>query len=695
MTTKITKAVLEKLNEQLKCTICFETYVDPKVLQCFHVYCQRCLAQLAQHSQGDLSISCPTCRQVTPILQESGVAGLRPAFHINHLLEIHRSAGEITRKQGKPCPKHAEEVVKLYCETCRETICLKCAIKGGGHHNHQYNDLGSAFSKVKQEVTSSLEPVKEQVAVMNKALEQLDKCRGEISDQRGTLECRIRGNFRQLRELLDVRETALIGQLNQMTESKLKRLAAQRAEIESNLTQYNSYLQYVGENLLTGDEGDAFTMKASTVRQMVEELTSQFQPDTLKPITRADIEFSGSDKLIVTSCQDYGQLLALGSPDPSKCRASGGGLQKALVGEISTVSLNFEDCQIRELVKMLEFSFVSEITGARLKRWKIVRRKQNLYEISYMPNIKGRHQLYVTVEGQHIKGSPFSVVVKAPVEKLGTPIRIINIGRVTRPVGMAISQKREVFIAGTGRGCISMVSASGDNFLVCSWCGFGQGECRNPQGLALDSVGSLLVADTSNHRIQKFASKGQFMTEVGTKGCGRLQFLYPTSIAFNASNRRLYVVDSGNHRVQILNFNLTFYESFGSSGNSKGQFSEPCGVACDSTGKVYVADSGNHRIQVFTAEGEFLRMFGRCGQGRGELNLPSYITIGSGGSDTVYISETGNHRVSVFTIEGHFVTSFGRRGEEAGEFNFPCGLAVDDGGVVYVCDSENNRIQVF
>ena len=55
----------------------------------------------------------------------------------------------------------------------------------------------------------------------------------------------------------------------------------------------------------------------------------------------------------------------------------------------------------------------------------------------------------------------------------------------------------------------------------------------------------------------------------------------------------------------------------------------------------------------------------------------------------------GNHRVSVFTSEGHFLTSFGGRGEGPGEFNFPCGLAVDSSGFVYVCDSFNNRIQVF
>ena len=40
-------------------------------------------------------------------------------------------------------------------------------------------------------------------------------------------------------------------------------------------------------------------------------------------------------------------------------------------------------------------------------------------------------------------------------------------------------------------------------------------------------------------------------------------------------------------------------------------------------------------------------------------------------------------------------TSFGQKGEGPGEINYPSGLAVDVSGVVYVCDYNNNRFQLF
>ena len=80
---------LKKLDEQLICSICFDTYTDPKLLQCLHVYCQCCLESLVIRKQP-VPVSYQTCRQET-LIPEAGLAGLQSAFHINHFLEIRNS----------------------------------------------------------------------------------------------------------------------------------------------------------------------------------------------------------------------------------------------------------------------------------------------------------------------------------------------------------------------------------------------------------------------------------------------------------------------------------------------------------------------------------------------------------------------------------------------------------------------------
>ena len=589
-------------------------------------------------------------------------------------------------KKASHCFVHEDKELELYCETCGKLICTRCALKGGKHHDHSYEDLGQAFRKYKEEISSSLEPMERQVTIMKKALAQLDSCCGEISDQRAATAVNIHGTFRRLQEVLDVRETELIGQLDQVTRGKLKSLAVQRDQIETTLAQLCSCLHFMRESLRTGSEGDVLMMKTNTVRQ-VKELTIPFQQDILEPSTDADIVFSVRADM-TSACQNYGQVFAAGLPDPSKCHVAGKVAEVAVVGEKCTAilqAINFGGELCKESIKSLECNYVCEITGIGAS-CSVERSGQSQYEISYQPTIKGRHQLHVKVQGQRISGSPFSVTVKSPVEKLGTPI--LTIRGVSLPWGVAINQRGEVVVAEWEGIRVFVFSPSGKKLQS-----FGTRLVGDPREVAVDVEGNILVADSGNHRIQRFTSEGQFLASVGTRGSGHRQFSGPIGIAFNVSNNKVYVTDSDNHRIQVLNFDLNFFSIFGKSGSGNGQFKDPYGIACDSTGKVYVADRSNHRIQVFTAGGKFLHMFGRRGQGRGELDCPVGVAIDTSGM--VYVSERGNDRVSVFTSEGKFVTSFGRRGEGPGEFVSPYGLAVDNSGVVYVCDKWNNRVQLF
>ena len=702
---------IRKLEEQLNCSICLDIYDDPKLLQCFHTYCRKCLVKLVvRDQQKDLSLTCPICRQTTPV-PANGVAGLQSAFQTNEFLRLRdnlikkkdmavsleESKVDVTslspsmKKAISNCFEHVDKEQELYCETCEELICLRCVIRGGKHHSHDYDEIKSAYERYKGEVRPSLEPMEDKLDTVKKALAQLDTRCGEVSDQREVIEDSIHDAIRGLHQLLDVRKTELISVLHQITQAKLKDLATQRDEMETIQAQLSSCLNFVRKSLETESQGGILMMKRNIVKQ-VKELTTPFQPDTLKPNTEADMRFSSSPD-VTTACHYYGKVYAPGDLDPSQCQATGKGLETAVVGEKSTTilqTINFSSKPCSRPIKSLECELVSEITGSRVTG-NIERRGQNQYDIGYWPKTKGKHQLHMKVEGQHIRGSPFCLVVKLPVEKLGNPF--LTIDRVEGPCGVAVNQREEVVVTERDGHCVSVFSRCGKKLQSFGTQGSCYGQFSRPRGVTVDSEGNILVADTINYRIQKCTTTGEFLTAVGTEGRGPLQYNLPSDVTFNAKNNKLYVVDYSNHLVKVLNSDLTFSSTFGKRGSGKGQFYSPWCIACDSTGKVYLTDSGNHRIQVFTAGGKFLRMFGSHGDGRGELNRPAGITIDT--SDIVYVSEINNDRVSVFTCEGQFVTSFGRKGEDPGEFNFPVGLAVDNCGVVYVCDHDNNRIQCF
>ena len=72
----------------------------------------------------------------------------------------------------------------------------------------------------------------------------------------------------------------------------------------------------------------------------------------------------------------------------------------------------------------------------------------------------------------------------------------------------------------------------------------------------------------------------------------------PKGIAVD-SQGFIIVADSGNHRVQVFRGNGEFFYKFGSEGTEPGQFKDMEGLAITTDGKIVVSDKELHRVQIF------------------------------------------------------------------------------------------------
>ena len=747
--SSVAEQALKKVADQLTCAICLEDYKDPKLLQCFHVYCKECLERLVLRDQQGLSLRCPSCRRST-LLPPNSVSGLQPAFLIHHLFEIRdtlvkvkkvkgpqktqcekcqkgdatsfcrdcgqflctvctqihkdwaelsthevisldRLEGDVTQlvpptKKVTYCSKHPTKESDLYCETCEELICRDCIVRV--HRDHQYDLITDAYPKHKNVITDHLQPVKQQLGVVNEAIENLDTRRQQISDQRMAIEANIHKTIRRLQEALEERKTDLIGQLDQLTQQKMKSLAAQRDEFELVQTRLSSCLDFVSESLRTGSQAEILAAKKPVVQQ-IEEMTAEFKPELLVPAEQADLKFTATAE-ITLACSHFGKVY-VSDVSPKKCHATGKGLEVVTVGEQATATMHAVNAEGQECEDPL-VDIACELVSCRNAtsvKCSVKKREGNRYEVCYQPTGRGRHQLHIKVESQHIRGSPFAVLAKLPIQKLGTPIR--TIGGLNRPWGVAVDDRGQIVVAERDGNCVSIFSASGEKIRTFGVRGSAPGQFSEPYGVAIDCDGNLLVSDS--RCIQKFSPQGDFLMSVGTQGSKPLQFNDPLDISINPKNKKMYVCENLEHRVQILNSDFTFSSSFGSYGSGDGQFCLPWGVTTHSSGCVYVVDSSNNCVKVFTEEGQFLRKFGKESKGDGELGYPMSVTIDS--DDTVYVTDNDNHRVSMFTCQGQFLGSFGSYGTAPGQFSAPRGIAVDRDGLVFVCDFGNSCLQIF
>lgn len=113
-----------------------------------------------------------------------------------------------------------------------------------------------------------------------------------------------------------------------------------------------------------------------------------------------------------------------------------------------------------------------------------------------------------------------------------------------------------------------------------------------------------------------------------------------------------------------------------------------------STGNLVIVDWTNFRVLIFnvdnekTYESECLFELERCNQYQ-----PYYVSVNQSNGN-IAVVYTLNHQVIVFDREGKYLFSFGSVGKDYGELYYPRGICYHENDI-FVCDSENNRIQIF
>ncbi|KAI2810241.1 Zinc ion binding, partial [Blomia tropicalis] len=180
-----------------------------------------------------------------------------------------------------------------------------------------------------------------------------------------------------------------------------------------------------------------------------------------------------------------------------------------------------------------------------------------------------------------------------------------------------------------------------------------------PRGVACAPDNSIVVADSSNHRVQVFDSTGRFQFEFGSYGSGEGEFDCLAGVTVNRIGHYI-VSDRYNHRIQVFDASGRFLRAFGTEGRSDGKFSYPWGISTDALGFIYVCDKENHRIQVFQSDGTFVGKFGSIGSRSGMLEHPHYIAVSN--TNRIVVSDSNNHRIQIFDVNGRSLSTFGQEG---------------------------------
>src|SRR5581483_10911073 len=233
-----------------------------------------------------------------------------------------------------------------------------------------------------------------------------------------------------------------------------------------------------------------------------------------------------------------------------------------------------------------------------------------------------------------------------------------------------------------------------------------------PAGLAVDSAGSLLIADLLGNRIRK-VSNGIITTVAGTGVEGysgdsqpatAALLNNPSGVAMDVAGN-IFIADTFNNRIRRIATNGVITTVAGSGGQTysgdngaaiSAAFNLPQGLTLDAVGNIFIADTYNNRIRKIATNGVITTVAGNGAQGyagdggaatNASLNFPYNVAVSATGD--LFIADCYNHRVRMVgtngiinTLVGTGASGYSGDGGPAtnAQLNHPQGLMLDAAG---------------
>ena len=348
-----TSKVSKEIADITECSICTESFREPKVLPCIHTFCLQCLETYGKDKKPGDKADCPICRSVF-VIPAGGFKDLHNNFFMNQLLQLkklscndateqvvncdvcsiisevstavafciechqnmcelcdkkhkvpacsktHRvvsltnkpSAQELIKMAPSFCEHHPTDEIKFYCYDCKITACVVCYVSNK-HNKHECCDVKISAEKFREQLKDDIDKVEACAKQSKDELEKLEMLQSSFISKVGATEREISQRYDQLRLLIDEHQKQLIQTLTLFKKNHMKELETRKDELERQSVIMESFRRYGVEMVDKGTSCD-ISRAANDLHVRADELVRSLKEYTSIPVPKADARFTAS-----------------------------------------------------------------------------------------------------------------------------------------------------------------------------------------------------------------------------------------------------------------------------------------------------------------------------------------------------------------------------------------------------------------
>ena len=617
------------------------------------------------------------CKQCTKYFcQQCGLLHIhdqeKPDHAAHQIISLDRGLDDVARQLSLAeqsaviCGKHNEPVLKVFCEVCRDLVCHDCAQNkhnhGDGSIDHDWTIIQSHLTPLYQENFRLKEAKRTLMEIRNRISQQAERAKGEIAN-----------TIAQIKNRLDESGKKLTEDVDSASKQKLGVIDQQMKELDTVLGHVTECIGEVEQCIEVGTPHQLLLTKPQIISQ-TERVINSVQNKAFQPLELPDIEVVKKSDIIdqIHSCMKVKcSLFKLHPAMEVTCISYS---EIPLVGKKSTIKISLPEISYASVppTSIVKCHLIPPDKTPPIQCSVNESSTSGQYDAFFIPLSRGIHRLHVTVNGIDVRCSRANVFVSVPTIMRGDEL-IKTISNLRTPRGIAVNGMNGfMVVTESHRHCISIFNERAKRIKSFGAEGKERGLLKYPQGLAVTSRGTILVADSDNCRIQEFTMEGDCIS------CGDcpLKSNDLRGVAIKKTTGQVFVADRSNHRVLVFHPGLTFSHVI------EKKMDNPYDVAFDSQGFMFVSACNNDCVRKFTPDGKFLFSFGT------KMHHPTGITIDD--DDMLYVNNDGSRYVTVYAAaDGKYIRSIDKCREAKANFILFNGIAFDKGRLLVCCSSDN------
>ena len=623
--------LVENLKKQVTCSICLDTYTDPKILSCFHTFCCKCLEEHARKTHRQGKFRCPECQAEIDLPEGNRFDRLSTSFIHNSLLGLLETEDREVLLKPPFCSQHKKERLRYFCSSCEACICPVCFAED--HRGHDFDVIEKAVQEDKKYIMLNVDTIKEKANLFREEIGKLEKTSEDVEMIIAIAKQDVSEAAQHVITKTRQQEKQLLESLEMTRKKRIERINSAKHELESLVKQMNQAVQSA-ENLVQRSSALDIIQTMTALKQKFEELRGVEVPKhhqttfaKFNAASQKDLKLGFTQLNNQPANAAKSNIEGLDQTFQAGVEAELTLCSKTSEGEIS-YQPDLKD-QVELLIKPAKYT--SNVT--------VQEKGDGNLRLKFTPRVPGVYSVEVKINGEKLSISPFFLPVK----------------------------KRQLVVVGE----LDL-------------------KFKGPNGIAVNRQGDIAVVDLRGHCVFVFNKEGNCLKQLGKEGTHPGQFKYPSDVLFLNDNEIL-IADQLNHRIQHINIQTgSVVKTFGKEGEGKGHFKNPVCICLDDAERIVVTEFCNNRVQVMSKEGETLFTIGDSGPER--LSEP-YCCISY--KNIFLVTERDNHAIKAFDSSNTFLYQFGKKGNQDGQFNGACGMCFDGSNNLLVCDYDNNRVQQF